>query len=250
MLFRSHNKKYENSIITFGVPLETKGISIDASTISTMGVFGYYTGTEDWNNATSKEPNYFNNRKVERSSSSIWTYFPIEYWPADKNEKISFFAYSPHNNGVTSDYYIDNNNGSLVMHCITNEDISSQIDLLIAEPKVNLTNEIGGISFDFKHVLSKIIFKAKSENNIEEFYVDQIFINGIYYNGSISVDSKDAQWNVAGEKNRIFSLSGNFLNKSILQNNYIELNANNQFMFLLPQTFENNDDAKIIINFK
>ena len=82
------------------------GGALDNTTLQTkgFGVFGYYTGANDYNVAGQSDPiNFMYNTKV---SGASWTYTPVKYWPNmtngdgastdDNAPKVSFLAYAPY----------------------------------------------------------------------------------------------------------------------------------------------------------
>ena len=70
------------------------GTRAEATTdnLTEMGVFAYFTGTGNFSNGSST-PNHLYNQSVKKTGG-VWTYSPVRYWPANANEKVSFFAYA------------------------------------------------------------------------------------------------------------------------------------------------------------
>ena len=63
----------------------------------------YYTGGTNWAALSEKPtPNFMCNQQVTYEppkpgeSTGTWNYTPLKYWPAQRNDKISFFAYAPY----------------------------------------------------------------------------------------------------------------------------------------------------------
>ena len=77
------------------------GTRAEATTdnLTEMGVFAYFTGTGNFSNGSST-PNHLYNQSVKKTGG-VWTYSPVRYWPANANEKVSFFAYAPHTAAVS-----------------------------------------------------------------------------------------------------------------------------------------------------
>ena len=115
-----------------------------------FGVFAYYA---------KETPDFMNNTKVYSTNGGTkWTYSPVKYWPNNKNDKLSFFAYAPYNANTTIE-------GSKINFTV-NETVKNQVDLMWSKTNtVNLTRTDNAISMHFLHALSKIGFTAQA--NIE-----------------------------------------------------------------------------------
>jgi len=149
-----------------------------------IGVFAFYQpangGTAaDFTTTKYPSPDFMYNQKVSIASGDTkWTYSPIKYWPNNKGDKLSFFAYAPYDVKTSwEDLGIKTNTiGTSVSKTfeIANE-VVNQKDYLFAEPTLNkakpsvITHDASGnasaadasgdadvVKFNFKHVLSKI----------------------------------------------------------------------------------------------
>ena len=131
-----------------------------------FGVFAYYTGTDNYEQATSKA-NFMYNQKVEKATDaeyseeegkySKWSYTPVKYWPNNTNDKVTFFAYAPYNEKYSSE------NGAITFE--VNSNIKQQIDLLWnSEKHVDETKQTvnGTVDFVFSHALSRIAFTVQA----------------------------------------------------------------------------------------
>lgn len=78
------------------VEAQTRAADFTKDNLTSMGVFVYLTQGTDF--GTSSTPNFMYNQKVEKTAGSggSWTYTPVKFWPANSNDKLSFFAYAPH----------------------------------------------------------------------------------------------------------------------------------------------------------
>ena len=75
------------------------------------------------------------NQLVEKKNGT-WQYTPLKYWPNNDSDKISFFAYAPHNaTGVTPSNAIQKGYPSFTYTTPTAE--ADQVDLLAATPIIN-----------------------------------------------------------------------------------------------------------------
>lgn len=129
---------------------------------ATMGVFAYLTEGSGFNASTST-PNFMYNQLVTRNGTA-WSYTPVKYWPTNANDKVSFFAYAPHNaNGLTPCSNTQKGYPSFTYTVPAAE--ASQEDLLVSAP---LLNQNGGeIAPVLKHALTKITFNVKSEMKLK-----------------------------------------------------------------------------------
>ena len=74
---------------------QTRSGALATGNLLSMGIFAYYTGSNDL--TISEKPNFMYNQEVKRSNaSSPWTYSPVKYWPNNPGDKLTFFAYAPY----------------------------------------------------------------------------------------------------------------------------------------------------------
>ncbi|MBQ2913511.1 MAG: fimbrillin family protein [Bacteroidales bacterium] len=144
---------------------KTKAVS-DFAEGSVIGVFGYYTGTNTWEDADdTATPNFMYNEEVEKGESA-WDYSPQKYWPNSTTEKLSFFAYYPHTNLLKnyfgSDIISFPENTTQGVPAITYNapatNYGSKVDFLYATA-LDQTKEAGTVSLQFKHLMAKVQFK-------------------------------------------------------------------------------------------
>lgn len=133
--------------------------------LTSMGVFAYYTGQNDW--ITTHKPDFMYNQRMSRAnSSSPWTYAPMKYWPNTPGDKVSFFAYAPHSTDFPSTLEISKSNADsgypkLYFELPTAED--ELVDLLYSPPVLNLQKG-SVVSFPMKHALTRVEFRIRSTN--------------------------------------------------------------------------------------
>lgn len=124
---------------------------------ASMGVFAYFTQGGNFN-ASASTPNFMHNQLVTNNSGT-WSYTPVKYWPTNANDRVSFFAYAPHNaSGLTACANTWKGYPSLTYAVPAAE--GSQTDLLAATPLMNKT--AGEVKFGLKHALTKVTLKVKS----------------------------------------------------------------------------------------
>lgn len=153
--------------------VQTKGTQTDVTALKTgFGVFAYHTNSQSWAAAASGAgPNFMYNQKVESSNGSAWTYTPVKYWPKDE-EKVTFFAYGPHStlsgSGVTVPAVGSITNAPKLTFTIeSTNDAAKMTDFVVAKNDASATqdrtyaNSASGVTFTFRHVLSRLTFEAK-----------------------------------------------------------------------------------------
>lgn len=156
-----------NPAVGFGIftGAQTKGTVTNNDATGTgvkvvgFGVLAAYTGQDDW---TSTEPNFMYNQQVTWSSTA-WTYSPLKYWPKASGDKISFWAYAP---------YDDNNSKGIALSA-SNAKTAPKITFEVKDNPTEMVDLVAGcamnqtkpgdatVSFNLKHVLSKVVFHAK-----------------------------------------------------------------------------------------
>lgn len=179
---------------TRGVDMDNTSIKddpTDAGKYGGFGIMGYYTGSKTWTEAlkeytdnpmtvTTPAPGFMHNQMVEwdatlNSNAGGWTYSPTKYWPNNKNDKISFFAYAPFENKWST----GDKTGVTVCDATTagipyikfkmkeGADLPKMVDLVVASATDRTyDNSKTGVTFQFEHTLSRISFKAKLGDGI------------------------------------------------------------------------------------
>ena len=170
------------------VEAQTRAADFTKDNLTSMGVFAYLTQGTDF--GTSSTPNFMYNQKVEKTAGSggSWIYTPVKFWPANSNDKLSFFAYAPHSAaGLTPSGSTAQGYPSLAYTVPATE--ATQTDLLAAIPLLNKTyaTNSGNVSFAMKHALAKITFKVKNEAgdavSVSGFSLDGTASGTLTYNG-------------------------------------------------------------------
>lgn len=229
----------ENLAISFDTYIgkPTKGTPVTGTSFSpgaTFGVYAYNSGDADFS-ATSidsypKRP--LINEKVTKAADK-WSYDNTAYYVA--NEKISFFAYSPH---VTNAQF---SAGKLQYE--VSSDLEQQVDLMSATtPPTNLkwdgniATAMPDIQFTFKHALSQIKFAAKTEQNYTDYTlsITNITLRNIKNSGSLALTGTDVEWSEqAGSQNYTTGLNANTIKHDAM----VDLTSTGDHVFMLvPQT--------------
>lgn len=134
-----------------------------------FGLFGYYTGTNNYSASTT--PNFMYNTKV---SGNPWNYSPMRYWSNNANDMFSFFAYAPYVDVTPSSGAANNNTSGITALSANNisgapfvlyqlsTDLTNSVDLLWGVKKgdntamnTNLKKSTSPVGFTFKHALAK-----------------------------------------------------------------------------------------------
>ena len=154
------------------VTTATRAGDINNDNLTSIGVFASLThGNFD---ATVSTPNFMYNQLVEKKNGT-WQYTPLKYWPNNDSDKISFFAYAPHNTtGVTPSNAIQNGYPSFTYTTPTAE--ADQVDLLAATPIINQNG--GSVDFKMQHALTKVVFNVKSNDDITGKVITAFSITG------------------------------------------------------------------------
>lgn len=147
------------------VDTPTRVTDLTTENLTSMGVFACFSQGNF--NASTATPDFMYNQIVERTDAAApWIYSPVKYWPNNVKDKISFFAYAPHNAvGVTP--CIKTNKGYPYLTYTLSTEEAKQIDLLAAIPLINKDNTENSVKFNFKHALTKvnIIIKNGDKDN-------------------------------------------------------------------------------------
>lgn len=161
-----------------------------------FGVFAYYTGETEYDPSTTDiAPNFMYQEQIKwNSSTNIWEYDPIKYWPND-NKKISFFAYAPFTeiSDPAPEYNVtgistNTATGNPTVTFKVASSVDQQVDLLYGEA-LNQTlaangpdgSTTQGVKFTFNHALSKIRFSAKTTDantNKNKVTINSVILTG------------------------------------------------------------------------
>ena len=124
---------------------------------ATMGIFAYLTEGGGFN-ASASTPNFMYNQLVTRNGTA-WSYTPVKYWPTNTNDKVSFFAYAPHNaSGLTP--CANTQKGYPYLTYTVAQAEKDQTDLLATAPFAD--KNAGDVNFTLRHALTKVTLKVKS----------------------------------------------------------------------------------------
>lgn len=112
---------------------------------------------------------YINGDLVKKNGTSYAT-DNVRYWPADKT--LNFVAFKNmggiiinQNNAVA--YVADTNNPTGSNEISINSNVAEQVDMLyaITNGQTKAANASAGVSLNFRHLLSQVVFNAKNTNS-------------------------------------------------------------------------------------
>lgn len=159
-----------------------------------FGVFAFDQGTQSLASytTTNATPNFFHNQQVKFTTPN-WTYSPLKYWPNNVDNKVSFYAYAPYQQDLSTNatpnaaglrlILATNSNGPAIQYTVpsglsagidlcwgadgnsTTTPVTSPVDIIKNRPANSQFNTIpsdGKIKFNFKHALSKISFNIQA----------------------------------------------------------------------------------------
>lgn len=187
--------------VRFSTEVKSKGAHITTeSEMVDMAVFCSYTGGKDW--SAQATCNKMFNKKLIRKSSGIWEYDgdPVT-WNGTVSERFTFFAYSPCASSENSIIVngTSETTGAPTINYTVSEDLSKQLDLLVADPCLNLRPTGRPVALNYQHALSLIGFKANvfGTQDIASVKVTSIVINYslapkvVYSSGRHNLNSGD-----------------------------------------------------------
>lgn len=202
----------QDNAINFGTYLG-RGVQTKAhvETIETLkandhgfGVFASYTNEDIF--IDSSPLNFMFNQKViwNNSGSGAWTYSPLKYWPTDRDENITFFAYAPYETSKSIDVKSEKNaTGYPVITYTLDEGKLADAEDFVADVLVNETrsatvNPDGTdrtVKFNFMHELTRVAFLAKLDreafNTSDSNLKTQVNIKNITFGGDNLITEAD-----------------------------------------------------------
>ena len=245
-----------------------------------FGVYAYYTGQNSM--GASATPNYMSNQLVEWKSSK-WEYSPVKYWPNNTNDKVSFYAYAPYEDGAdpnTTNISVPDNTatGEPAIGFTVNETVVDQTDLLYATALKDQTKPLKyteKTTFTFNHALSRVAFSVQlmadavngdttgstdddttvsgTINDTETtIAVTQVDLIGKFYNSG-TLQLNGGTWTVlnAAESTDYTLASANFNNDVASKVTITDtaLNKDDSYIMIIPKEFKESDMIKIRVTY-
>ncbi len=183
----------------FAVAL-TRGETVSSEDeMGSVGIYCARTAEESWDSATTYDYR-MTDTQLSYDSTDGWWYYPDgeeKTWGHEsQSEKFSFFGYSPYDTSCAVITLTDG--GSMQLDYTMPTDCSYQVDLLVAEPRVDITPQVGGLVYlTFYHLLSSV--KVEVTNLDSELKVSSIKISDIYSKGiaTINNNTSDSDYIIA-----------------------------------------------------
>ncbi|MGL5227491.1 MAG: fimbrillin family protein [Bacteroidales bacterium] len=174
-----------------------------------------------------------------------WEHTGIYYWP--ETSFLSFFAVAPY---LENEYDIKNT-GQIEIPLIIKDDVSKQKDILAAsalnKKRADLPNNQGRVDFQFKHILSRIGFKASMDANDNlKFKITELkySLNNVISSGSYKYKEGTIQNSTGKHATTLINLPmlsnriiGGTVGGTKVTN--LTLNDENSYLMILPQTVAN-----------
>lgn len=146
---------------------------ITTNNLTSFNVYAY-TGT------TSDPVTFMDNVVVSKTASNVWTYSPLQYWPA--MQTVDFYAFAP-STWVGSE-------GPL--HPVAYDAVSGTEDIVYAVSP-DLTGNAGvanaQVVFNFRHALSKLTVKMSSSNQNLKVVVTNVAMSNVMTRGNFTFPS-------------------------------------------------------------
>ena len=246
----------ENQEITFNVAPKTKAVTKFADNLKFKSYAYYLPGKETWDNHTTDPALYINGaeiayrKKTEESEEKVWKAGDSYYWP--KNGKLTFFAWTSLNetnaNNATPSYetsYVTDVKCSVADGInVTGYDVTTNknVDFLVADIVKDQTSNSAmkywnaGVTTIFKHKLSYVIFKVKTDiaYSNKTFTLKSITFKDIEYVG----DYKQLGTEGWTPKTPEVKTPVVYTNASTpINNSEATLTTDNTFNYYLPQSF-------------
>ncbi|GHV29895.1 hypothetical protein FACS1894177_01550 [Bacteroidia bacterium] len=139
-----------------------------------------------------------NGVRVTGSNATSWTYTPLAFWP--ETAAVNFFAFSPTaapgvTNGATAlAGQYDTIPGEPGIEYELPTTLADQRDLLVARHSGTYAAEgATGVTLNFRHALSRVLFQAKSESSMD-FIVSSIKLKNVKGKATLDLNNvpKDA----------------------------------------------------------
>lgn len=161
----------DDGAIRFAATTEfSRAGDLTTNNLTSFNVYAY-TGT------TSAPVTFMDNVEVTKTASNVWTYSPLQYWPA--KQSVDFYAFAPASwvgaDGPLSPVSYDAQSGT--------EDI---IYAVSPDMTGNSTTANAQVVFNFRHALSKLTVKMSSTNPDLKVVVTNVAMANIMTKGNFS----------------------------------------------------------------
>ena len=185
-----------------GRDAQTKAAVIERADLTSVKVFGYYHGLEDWESG--KSLLWKNGLTLATTSSSVTqpSGEDVRYW-ANDTDKYSFLAYAPVT-GLSEGTGFDATNPVLT-YAVSNDFTNG--DVLVAVPQINRVKDNGTVTLQLQHKLARLTVKANVTPSVFDFRVKEVTLTGAFNTtGTISLADPTA-WTATPVENTSYTFN-------------------------------------------
>ena len=244
-----------------GNKAETRATPITPDNITTTN-FNVYAFTNDGTAFMGTNDNDvigFNGINISyqgKEGSKMWNYTTptdLRYWPTGNETPLNFYAVNPGTNNFDSDYMglygWEFNHDTQKIHYSCFDEFGhgkkANIDVMygIKKNQTYTTSNGGKVKFQFKHILSQVVFQAKTALENMEVNIQEIKIHNIKFTGNFTLPATDTEsgtWSLTpipldknGKRNNAFTV---VTGKDITVNNTVTDISSETPMLNTPQT--------------
>lgn len=178
-------------------------------------------------------------------NTSAWDYADkdkVAYWPTSGD--VDFYAVSP---AITDDlvhqgFAYDMTSTAKTITYITVDEYAStgtNHDVMYAVTKGRNKGNNGAmpVQMNFKHILSQVVFKAKTTSSILEVDVDNIKIHNFVHGGTFTLPADEpamSDWSLSGDAVSVCTVKLNAANV-VTKNAVVDLSDMNSPLMMIPQ---------------
>lgn len=178
--------------------------------------------------------------------TSAWDYDDkdkVAYWPTSGD--VDFYAVSP---AITDDLVLQNSfaydmtSAAKTIRYATVDEYSGKgtnHDVMYAVTKGRNKENNGAmaVQMNFKHILSQVVFKAKTTSSILEVDVDNIKIHNFVHGGTFTLPADEpamSDWSLSGDAVSVCTVKLNAANV-VTKNAVVDLSDMNSPLMMIPQ---------------
>lgn len=221
-------------------------------------VYAYFDNIGD-HSTTGLTPNFMYDQHVIHNGSGF-SYTPVKYWP--ESGDVEFYAYTPR---TTTQITFTNptlatSKGYPAFKYKVNSSILAQEDLLVAaiEDQDGLS---GSVNLNFNHSLTKVGFSARTAGDyasqgvtvkVKSITMSNIINEGAFsYENYVNVADTARWWTADSDKKTSYAPgivnSGGVTIGFYPNNTYLQVNASDQFLLMIPQNFTGSNSQMTIV---
>lgn len=177
--------------------------------------------------------------------TSAWDYDDpdkVAYWPTSGN--VDFYAVSP---AITDDlvhrFAYDMTSAAKTITYATVDEYNSpgtnhDVMYAVAKGRNKENNGTMAVQMNFKHILSQVVFKAKTTSSILEVDVKSVKIHNFVHGGKFTLPAGEpakSDWSLSGDAVSVCTVKLNAANV-VTKNAVVDLSDMNSPLMMIPQT--------------